>query len=651
MKIKFNTSLVSVLTNAIFFGIALVVFLFVNTTFAQVGINSDNSDPDNSAMLDVSSTEKGVLIPRMTTSERDAITSPATGLLVYDTETGSFWFYENSQWNEIRNGAINYSDLADSLPSTDLDLSCSDSVVRRALDQEIDKAVIQGNFMFAINDFSSAVDSLFVFDLSDPLNPTLLTSLELSADDVEEIVIEGQYAYLTHEEDTNQFTVVDLSDPYNPIELTNITLFTVARPEGIDVANDDAYVVDDDGDLTFIDISNPASPTIEGSFSVTPAQSAVDIVVSANYAYVLNNGRNDKNIQAIDISNSASPVIVGTLTLGTSPRELAVVGDYAYVIDFADQELVIIDISDPTNLNIIRNFNLGASPRALSIVNSYAFVPTGNVTGGFKIINVSDPLNPSIESDLSITEAAQDVDIAGGYAFVPANFNNLEIIPITPCDPFYLSVNGFSGELSFTQVEGGGIAQDISLSGTTLTISEGSSVDLSDIDTDSQTIDIFEVFNNVLYISLEDDGVVPSTVDLNGLDLRSSHLEDTDGDTQIQLEESTDEDIIRFDLRGTEYFTFQQGRIDFLNSGGAIALGEGAGANNRFGNTTRNVFVGYQAGQTNTSGSNNIALGYQALLSSNGSNNTAIGFQAANANSSGNNSIAIGGGVVKSMVA
>jgi hypothetical protein len=46
-------------------------------SYAQIGINADNSAPDNSAMLDVKSTGKGILIPRMDSFQRESILSPA----------------------------------------------------------------------------------------------------------------------------------------------------------------------------------------------------------------------------------------------------------------------------------------------------------------------------------------------------------------------------------------------------------------------------------------------------------------------------------------------------------------------------------------------------------------------------------------------
>jgi hypothetical protein len=69
----------------------LIMMCLLNSSllFSQVGINTDGSVPDNSAMLDVKSASKGLLPPRMTLAERSAISSPADGLLVYCTDCGS----------------------------------------------------------------------------------------------------------------------------------------------------------------------------------------------------------------------------------------------------------------------------------------------------------------------------------------------------------------------------------------------------------------------------------------------------------------------------------------------------------------------------------------------------------------------------------
>jgi hypothetical protein len=80
-----------------------VAFLWMAiASFAQVGINSDSSVPDNSAMLDVKSTTKGMLMPRMTSTLRMAIGNPVNGLMVYQTDgTSGVYFYNGSIWQRI----------------------------------------------------------------------------------------------------------------------------------------------------------------------------------------------------------------------------------------------------------------------------------------------------------------------------------------------------------------------------------------------------------------------------------------------------------------------------------------------------------------------------------------------------------------------
>ncbi len=90
--------------NKIAAGIILISFLFIsNTLIAQVGIGTIN--PDFSSMLDVQSNSKGLLIPRLTSVQRNSISSPAIGLLAFDLDTKSFWFYNVNAWKELVSGS------------------------------------------------------------------------------------------------------------------------------------------------------------------------------------------------------------------------------------------------------------------------------------------------------------------------------------------------------------------------------------------------------------------------------------------------------------------------------------------------------------------------------------------------------------------
>ncbi|MEO5592290.1 MAG: tail fiber domain-containing protein [Chitinophagaceae bacterium] len=84
----------------------IVVFCLQQKLFSQnIGINATGATPHASAMLDISDTSKGILIPRMTATQRTAIPSPAKGLMVFDNSNNNFWYYNGSAWLQL-GGAI-----------------------------------------------------------------------------------------------------------------------------------------------------------------------------------------------------------------------------------------------------------------------------------------------------------------------------------------------------------------------------------------------------------------------------------------------------------------------------------------------------------------------------------------------------------------
>lgn len=111
----------------------------------NVGINT--TSPNSSAILDIQSNNRGLLIPRMTTAQRLAIATPAAGLMVFDTNASAFYFFNGTVWETIgmdselekitENGRtghrilgrnpINYGDIG--INAVDLSLSTGVSVI------------------------------------------------------------------------------------------------------------------------------------------------------------------------------------------------------------------------------------------------------------------------------------------------------------------------------------------------------------------------------------------------------------------------------------------------------------------------------------------------------------------------------------------
>ncbi|OFX43010.1 MAG: hypothetical protein A2046_08790 [Bacteroidetes bacterium GWA2_30_7] len=91
----------------------MLVTLFLPSLWEGSGLVAQNiaiTDDDTytanaSAMLDVKSTTKGMLIPRLTTAQRTAIVTPATSLLVFDTTLGGFYYYNGTVWINLSSGS------------------------------------------------------------------------------------------------------------------------------------------------------------------------------------------------------------------------------------------------------------------------------------------------------------------------------------------------------------------------------------------------------------------------------------------------------------------------------------------------------------------------------------------------------------------
>jgi hypothetical protein len=121
LPVYFKPSKITTMKQLIF----LVLFLFSMSAFAQnVGINDDGSSPDASALLDVNSTagDKGFLMPRLTEAQRNLIASPATGLIIYQTDNvPGFYHYNGANWVKLSNERITYATVAEAEAATGID--------------------------------------------------------------------------------------------------------------------------------------------------------------------------------------------------------------------------------------------------------------------------------------------------------------------------------------------------------------------------------------------------------------------------------------------------------------------------------------------------------------------------------------------------
>lgn len=144
--------------------IFLLFFLAISyAAVAQVGIGT--TTPDSSSILDITSTTQGILTPRMTTAQRLAISSPAQGLLVYDTDEQSYYFYD-SQWHELssNNKRNNYK-------------------LVQSIDDLSEELVAGGGATYLLNeDFLYEINGSIIFDYPISLNGAYIEGIDTGED-------------------------------------------------------------------------------------------------------------------------------------------------------------------------------------------------------------------------------------------------------------------------------------------------------------------------------------------------------------------------------------------------------------------------------------------------------------------------------------
>ena len=149
--------------------LCFLILMIYSASFAQnVAINSTGAAPAATAMLDVSSTTSGLLVPRMTTAQRTAITSPALGLLVFDTTLGGFWYYDGTTWvpllinttgwNVTGNNVTNTNNIMGSLNNQPVRLFSNNAERMRIINSTNGEVVLNqpGAFAFYPGDIFSA---------------------------------------------------------------------------------------------------------------------------------------------------------------------------------------------------------------------------------------------------------------------------------------------------------------------------------------------------------------------------------------------------------------------------------------------------------------------------------------------------------------
>jgi hypothetical protein len=189
--------------------------------------------------------------------------------------------------------------------------------------------------------FLANLSRLFLVDVSDPGNPTYKSQLTgfKGLDGI--IAIKGTYAYVPEKKNGGKINVVNFSDPDNPVVVNTIDVVpgeTEEGPRAVSIVGNKAYVANGDHGLCILDITNPANPVFNSSWSIELFHRAFFVSVIGNTAYVAD-GRS--GIQMVDVSDPANMWVIGALDTPVEANCLAVDDDKVLVADFGNGFIVV----------------------------------------------------------------------------------------------------------------------------------------------------------------------------------------------------------------------------------------------------------------------------------------------------------------------
>lgn len=298
------------------------------------------------------------------------------------------------------------------------------------------KRVCFYNTHYAVNNLSLLGNIAYItengkvlraIDITNKAKPKNLGSLILKRTDPNDLVINGDFAYLTYPivNYESGLAIVNITNPARPVEVAFSSIVSNANSVGIIGKN--AYVACQKTGLQILDISNPLQIINKGYNQLAAIK---DFDVTNQYALIANF---DKGIYIYDVSDSLNPLLVSKCVTPGKVLQVVAKGYYAYVTD--DQSnLYIVDFSNPLKPFIASTNRISGNICSIFVSGQYIYVISS--TKGLAIIDVSDPNCPKEVGSLNTTQLSQAVETEDGhYVFVSASTSttvegkSVEILP------------------------------------------------------------------------------------------------------------------------------------------------------------------------------------------------------------------------------
>lgn len=292
---------------------------------------------------------------------------------------------------------------------------------------------VEGAYVYLTAYHADATSSdFFVFDVSDPAAPTMVTSSDtgLGLDSIS-IKKGDTLAFVVSKNDANGFKVIDISSSTSPSVAAELNLPGTGTNNVVFALGNYAYVgtANDTGDEEFIiiDITSSTSPSVVGSLEI--GDTVNDIYVYRSRAYLATN-HDSKELMVVDISDPALPAELGSYNWTSTENGLSVFVESPSRVFFGRQrwnsgpEFHILNAATASSITSISTLEIGDDINDIINVEWLSFLGTSVNNGELNIVNISNLSSPTIHSTFNYPQEAVGVDYSGPYIYVSTRSND-----------------------------------------------------------------------------------------------------------------------------------------------------------------------------------------------------------------------------------
>jgi hypothetical protein len=240
---------------------------------------------------------------------------------------------------------------------------------------------------------------LAVIDRSDP--SALSRVHQISKHNFGGLVRRGDFVYII--EHDGDLTTMDVSDPVSPVE--GATVYADGHPWNVVAGADALYTADNTHGIGVFSLDNPANPTFEGHIDI--GTGALDVAVDSEHLYA---AAGSAGLIVLEHSDPYQPREIARLNLGTPIIDVALDGGVAWLVD--QESVWAVDITVPTHPVVLGKADTPRFSMTVAAADNRAWVGDWTAVGGYALdTSISSPVLSAAPDTLYLAPGQEDISL------------------------------------------------------------------------------------------------------------------------------------------------------------------------------------------------------------------------------------------------